>query len=404
MESISDCTKNTSTNKIKSVFDYLIVGWMIYTSGIVTVAYNNFIFLIFGTTIFILLILFDSITIQYKSLDIILFAILESVTCIQLAISGIDGHIFNGSLKMILIFLFCYISSRRLTIQTFARVFSNIILVIASISIVMYWFNTEILASGSFPILRTSDITSYANLFVYCVSTAVPHRNCGVFWEPGAFQVFLNLALLFTLNYRDFSRRGLRVAIIIIAILTTVSTTGYICSSLILIAFLVSTDLRNRVKAILFLTAIFIAVSSIVLPIAIDSFSYKFGFESGIVSSNVTSRLNPFILDLYLIKDYFFGLPGIDYYAELLTWYGIAHQLSYHSSSCTLTMTMVVYGIIPGFLLVYGIVKFGRGFFTSKIRALVIVSVLIMFLTESFLTFGLYYFLAFMGHARRNKS
>ena len=356
-----------------------------------------------GTGIAIIVILYNAITIRRNSIDLVLFLVLESITCVQLLISGIDGHIFNGSLKMVLIFLFCYVCSRRLPLKRFTSVFSNIIVIIAGISIVLYWFNARILSSGVFPILRTSNITSYANLFVYCVSTAVPHRNCGIFWEPGAFQVYLNLALLFTLNDTELSRRWLRIVILMIALLTTISTTGYICAALILMSYFISLDMKKKFKAILFALAVLLAVGGVVIPIAIESFTYKFGLDGGVISSNVTSRLNPFILDLYIVVDHPLGLPAIDYYAEVLAQYSITHGLAYHASSCTPTMVTAVYGLIPGIFLIFGLVKFVRAFSVPKITLLLVLSLLMMFLTESFLTFSLYYFLAFMGYAGREK-
>ena len=55
-------------------------------------------------------------------------------------------------------------------------------------------------------------------------------RNCGPFWEPGAYQGFLNLAitlLILTNNIRD-KKFWINIAILIVTIITTFSTGGYI--------------------------------------------------------------------------------------------------------------------------------------------------------------------------------
>jgi hypothetical protein len=61
-------------------------------------------------------------------------------------------------------------------------------------------------------------------------------RNCGAFWEPGLFAVFLNLALLINLyvnNETLFSRKNV---VFIITILTTLSTAGYIALFIIFLS------------------------------------------------------------------------------------------------------------------------------------------------------------------------
>jgi hypothetical protein len=59
-------------------------------------------------------------------------------------------------------------------------------------------------------------------------------RNCGIFGEPGMFAGYLNLALLLALGETGVAARRKQV-VLIVAILTTQSTTGYIALSLALI-------------------------------------------------------------------------------------------------------------------------------------------------------------------------
>lgn len=64
----------------------------------------------------------------------------------------------------------------------------------------------------------------------------IEKRNCGVFWEPGAFQIFLNLALLILVTKpklfnasRFKAERFISIVILSITVFTTLSTTGYLC-------------------------------------------------------------------------------------------------------------------------------------------------------------------------------
>lgn len=55
-------------------------------------------------------------------------------------------------------------------------------------------------------------------------------RNCGPFWEPGAFQGFINLALILEIftNVERSKQWYVKISVYVISILTTFSTGGYI--------------------------------------------------------------------------------------------------------------------------------------------------------------------------------
>ncbi|MDM0483757.1 hypothetical protein [Clostridium perfringens] len=75
-------------------------------------------------------------------------------------------------------------------------------------------------------------------IFSVVYNSSYFNSNFGLFWEPGAYQTFLNLALFFqlflirNLNYK-------RVGILLITIFTTFSTTGYIATIYIIVIFFV---------------------------------------------------------------------------------------------------------------------------------------------------------------------
>lgn len=53
-------------------------------------------------------------------------------------------------------------------------------------------------------------------------------RNAGPFWEPGAFQGYLFIAVLLLLRTKDFEKHYGELALLVFTIITTMSTTGYI--------------------------------------------------------------------------------------------------------------------------------------------------------------------------------
>jgi len=64
---------------------------------------------------------------------------------------------------------------------------------------------------------------------IYTLVEQHRYRNCGAFWEPGAFSGILTLCLALNVNQMPFllKKHGLKVAAIVLALITTQSTTGY---------------------------------------------------------------------------------------------------------------------------------------------------------------------------------
>jgi hypothetical protein len=88
------------------------------------------------------------------------------------------------------------------------------------------------------------DTETYNYLFYYSVKEGSIinffgldfHRNAGIFWEPGILQIYLNILLFLEVNV--FKRNKRLLALIIIGILSTYSTTGLLLLMIQLIYFL----------------------------------------------------------------------------------------------------------------------------------------------------------------------
>lgn len=81
-------------------------------------------------------------------------------------------------------------------------------------------------------------------------------RNSGIFWEPGGYQIFLNLALLFSMDKKEFvfsKKEIFKLLIFIISILTTKSTTGYIILALMFFYFIIKSSKKNNSRTYLLL-------------------------------------------------------------------------------------------------------------------------------------------------------
>lgn len=131
----------------------------------------------------------------------------------------------------------------------FCRYFSSIIFVYAVISLLCYILSNIFKVTIPFiPITETNidggQIMRVFNLYFTQLGNPMDGnffriRNCGPFWEPGAYQGFLNISLWFelTMNLVRDKWWKLRVIVLIITILTTLSTGGYIVLFVILLYF-----------------------------------------------------------------------------------------------------------------------------------------------------------------------
>ena len=77
-------------------------------------------------------------------------------------------------------------------------------------------------------------------------------RNQGIFWEPGAYQTFINLALAISAFSHEFEKRRMRYFLVFgLTILTTFSTTGYIVYAAILLTYCLNEIVNSKSKKVL---------------------------------------------------------------------------------------------------------------------------------------------------------
>lgn len=78
-------------------------------------------------------------------------------------------------------------------------------------------------------VLSLNSSGKYATIVLYTINpdNTFPIRNCGFAWEPGPYAVFLSLAIWIRLLENNF-RLDKHIWVMLIAIITTFSTTGYL--------------------------------------------------------------------------------------------------------------------------------------------------------------------------------
>lgn len=187
----------------------------------------------------------------------------------------------------------------------FVRHYFNAMAFLAAVSLPLYISQFFIDFSSIPDIIPTFAPTdSLKSVFIHTYITTAQNRNAGLFWEPGAFQGFLNLALMLVPFDRQtiMQARG-RIGVIVLAIATTLSTTGYIVFFIVIF-----------LKVLLSKGSVFLKVCLIFIIPAVATASYfSFDHLGGKVAEEIDwaqeadvdfnpSRLGSFIFDLYYIE------------------------------------------------------------------------------------------------------
>jgi hypothetical protein len=171
-------------------------------------------------------------------------------------------------------------------------------------------------------------------------------RNSGPFWEPGAFAIFIIIALIFNL-INDKTLWSKKNIVLSITLLTTLSTTGFIAFFVLIMAYYFATgDILKNI--ILLATLLPIGIS---LYFSLEFLSAKIEDNIAIADNDKSSRFGSGLAD---IKDWAnspiigWGRGAMRYGGRQFTFF-TAEQ---HRNN-GLTALLASYGIVIFFVLLY---------------------------------------------------
>jgi hypothetical protein len=283
----------------------------------------------------------------------------------------------------IIIFLFAYTYITHVELQEFATAFVNIMSFVALFSafaLLLY----IILPSAFlvFPrIWNTSGNFAY-NLFFAVIAPGYLIRAQGFFWEPGAFQTFVNIALsILILNQK---RKRWQLIALWSALVLSFSTTGYIVGLLNIMLFSLR-DYNGEAKkyAKLLFSFIIIALALYLLyPIVPHTlYGQTFGFEKiekfleGPSSNTIDSasvRFDSFYypFKLFLANPLFGagqrGLKGLD------------SIMGHGMVTCTPINYFAMYGILYGLIVMICLYKFAKAVTPYRLTSIILFAILII--------------------------
>ncbi len=384
--------------------EYISIFLLLYLMS----GYNMTVVQALSGSVRILILLFFSIILCYRnkvnSIKVVPFSII-----IILFITALLSLLFRSDalynyailISAVLIGYLFYIA---IDFKVFVNAYVNIMVFLSIFSLVAYFLALVIPSVISyFPIINyTYGISVHDMFFSVMLNGPTMQRNYGMFWEPGAFQVFLNLAL----SFEVFTRKNIRikkVVILILTIVSTFSTTGYFALGFILMAFFfnrnnkTSLELKHKIH-IKRMVLIFMVCLVIAFTIPSDYKNLVFAKLSGLFNKNeqlaVTTKARVDAI-IYPLKAFssspLFGI-GYDDFNVLNT------QILNGLATSTVLNWLSLFGISWGIPCILFYLKNLKRFgVTILSRFFLIVAFLLLISTESFLGNPFIYMFIFYG-------
>lgn len=225
-------------------------------------------------------------------------------------------------------------------------------------------------------------------------------RNLGLFWEPGAFQVYIIIALIYELF---IGGRALPKVIYSITILTTLSSTGIICLLMIWILYGFSI-INKRGRGLLLLAVIACVLSLLYLKMDYLPNSIKFNLIDKIQSIfngnsrnyvTVSTRMNSVVYGIeLLLQRPLFGIGrGLSDLRQIA---------GNNIVSCTPINWMLQYGIVFGATALIGVYKFLQRIRCSVMTRIgLFVIILLSISTEAINISPTFFFIVFVGFSMK---
>lgn len=275
--------------------------------------------------------------------------------------------------------------------KRFIKAFIRMMTLIAVGSLVIYVMKDFLISLNVFPVLTGYKGQRFANFFLanVRVNSTASFRNWGPFWEPGAYQAYLIVALLFLMfEDIDMKHKSLLITIFVITLGTVMSTTGFLAIPFLLTAFLLSGSEHKKFLSLK--VAIIIIVTGFMIWFVNSEYFAKIftdKFELG-------SELDRFMTVKYGLK--LFLQKPIFGYSSLYT--AAFHEIVGQSFSITNTYIahLVVFGLVMGVLSIVLIYRFVRSYNKPfLITFLMFLSLIVSFSGEKMIYCPLFSFMMF---------
>lgn len=322
---------------------------------------------------------------------------------------------FIGYFNTYCLILFPWLICKFIKCDEFMNAFIKIIYILAIVSLILYIFPI-LLTYWPFKIeLNTSNWNYDYYIFYATFQNAtedILKRNIGIFWEPGMYQGYLIFAMLYVAVAKKMNTRKIVFQFIMFMTIATIqSSTGYILLLPIIFIFIIS-NVPSNWKRLRLITAMIVLL--LILVLTIDPkilYSVFEKFAPDLVTKmqlendggSMATRFYSLLIDAYLaIRNPFgIGILQVDIYRK-----NIANLLGFivDGSNINTTFTMMLYyGMIPGIMYLYMMIKGCFNYFKDKIIIILAIAIFLVIINTEPHYMTMFFTTIFMYFAQSNQ-
>ena len=364
-------------NKFINKLDYVMIFLLIYVSSSFYMATLPGM-LILGIQYGCIFIIFIMSMLNGREISInsnMAIKMLTLVVIIGMGSMSARGDETKQTIINISYILISYLYALNYDFNDFIRKFANVIYFLCYFSIIVYFIYmivpdvVELLPD----VYNTNNIKAENALFS-TIYGGVNARNQSIFWEPGAFQTYIVLALLIEMFYLNGISKK-RMIIYATTMLTTFSTAGYITALFVVytyvtqLLFISSDENKKSTRNIFFVLTLVIILVIVFLSLNSGVADHVFGkFDDyrrlGAHPTKTTTasvRFDAFIKPFKVFWHY----PMFGAGTRGMT--NFAYGERYNMNTCTFINWFAYFGIFFGAMMMQMYYKFAKRFSNNKI-------------------------------------
>lgn len=322
------------------------------------------------------------------------FVVISIAVSLSLFMANNSGYFY---ISVIALLLCGYGCSFLISLEEFEDAFIKIMRVIAIVSLITFFFGATIKLISFIPTVTNSAGYDFKVLFLSNIplSESRARRNCGPFWEPGVYQIYLNIAIIFVLH-RQKKTMWFDSVLFLTTLLTTLSGASILPLPFIIMAYLISNLKNKSAKPFILVFVVLCAVVLLFQTGAFDEIITKVTGEDGGLSSGF--RLGSAWANLVATVRYpFFGAsPEVQDQLRMEIIYSIN---GYYTEGNTNTMIgyFAYFGVFVGAFFCIKIFSFCKRISQNFLGALCLfVAMVIMTSNENLILSALPYVLMFI--------
>lgn len=332
-----------------------------------------------------------------------------TIISLYVILAFINNELFNRIIIKLLCMTVAYLLCMLLSFDDFYEAFGKAVFFIASCAIVFttlaYIFPSVV---RMFPaVINTANVKIFTCLFAGLderMIGSIAVRTSGIYWEPGVFQMYLNLVIAYELFYKKELNKKV-IIIDLIALILTFSTTGYAVFAWILICygFLKKSDrngdfsTRFAVVSLVFICGVFVLLFTSIGDVVLGK------VVNPAASGTAEVRLAGVVSNIEIALDNPWHGIGMETMNETFLRYSMKSNLLLgwtEQNTNTLLYQFAAHGIFYGIIFAIGTFKFGNNFDKGRktITCVIFIMMILMYVGENLQYSWLPYIIIFYGY------